>query len=64
MIRSAVSEFFCLDGQTLIMNLVRVYFQVLFRKLQKLHFYKSYLFKKIKAENVLFYTQFYKFKHV
>lgn len=38
---SCTAVFFCSDrqkeGQTVIMHVVRAYFQVLFRKLQKLH---------------------------
>lgn len=38
----------------------RVYFQVLFRRLQKLQLLEViFIEKKIKAENVLFYTKFY-----
>jgi hypothetical protein len=62
MIRSTVPLFFFRadgqkDGQTGIMNLVRVYFHVL---IQTLHLLEFIFILKIESWECLFYTQFFK----
>jgi hypothetical protein len=52
------------DALTGIVNLVRVYFKVLFRTRQKFYFLNVKFIKKLKLETVLFYLSFYIFKRI